>query len=56
MRTGQEEQDACRQRNDAWERVARERVEDDRLRYAAAAVPDKRMFGSGRLTLETLAI
>ena len=32
----------------------RERVEDDRLKYAAAQRSDKRMFGSGRLALKTL--
>jgi hypothetical protein len=36
------------------ERGDRERVEDDRLRYAAAQRSDKRMFGSGRLALKTL--
>jgi hypothetical protein len=39
-----------------WERGVRERVEDDRLRYAAARRSDKRMFGGGRLALKTLVI
>lgn len=39
-----------------WERGVRERVEDDRLRYAAARRSDKRMFGGGRLALKTLII
>jgi hypothetical protein len=37
-----------------WERGDRERVEDDRLKYAAAQRSDKRMFGCGRLALKTL--
>lgn len=39
-----------------WERGDRERVEDDRLRYAAAQRSDKRMFGSSRLALKTLVM
>jgi hypothetical protein len=45
------EQNACRRCND-WERRVRERVEDDRLKYAAAQRSDKRMFGSSRLALK----
>jgi hypothetical protein len=43
----------CLQCND-WERGVRERVEDDRLGYAAARQSNKRMFGSGRLALKHL--
>ena len=46
---------ACLRCND-WERGDRERVEDDRLGYAAARRSDKRMFGGGRLALKTLFI
>ena len=45
----------CLRCND-WERGVRERVEDDRLRYAAARQSNKRMFGGGRLALKTLVI
>ena len=36
----------------SWERVARERVEDDRLRLRGGSSAGHVMFGSGRLTLK----
>jgi len=39
-----------------WKRVARERVEDDRLRLRGGGSAGRSSSGSGRLTLKTLAI
>ena len=39
-----------------WKRVARERVEDDRLKLRGGGSAGRSSSGSGRLTLKTLAI
>ena len=39
-----------------WKRVARERVEDDRLRLRGGGSVGRSSSGSGRLTLKTLTI